>query len=234
MKTNPILGLLAAWLLTIATVGADPLDFTVDSLSPESLGSYNADISQSSVSGLSAGAYMADQFFLYPQAQKVAVVNPRGCYDWWGYLPGSTDTYATKQGPQMKAVYAMMERLAEGSPYGCPGTNQSPTIELAGDNFIELDKGVPLLLPVPEATALDPEDGDITANIIRTPAGPVDTGQQGTYELRYNVRDSEGCQAREMVRTIVVRGCEQWTAANTVLSKPPAYNFDVDKQKIIR
>ena len=30
----------------------------------ESLGSYNVDISQSSVSGLSAGAFMADQFFV--------------------------------------------------------------------------------------------------------------------------------------------------------------------------
>jgi hypothetical protein len=59
---------------------------------------------------------------LYPQAQKTAATpyigglgNPRGCYDWWAYIDGTTDTYATKESPQMAAVYAMMERVA-GAP----------------------------------------------------------------------------------------------------------------------
>jgi hypothetical protein len=46
---------------------------------------------------------------LYPQAQKVQITNPRGCYDWWSYLSGTADTYATKQGPQMKAVLCHAE-----------------------------------------------------------------------------------------------------------------------------
>lgn len=56
---------------------------------------------------------------LYPQAQKTARTsyigeygNPRGCYDWWGYIDGTDDTYATKEAPQMAAVYAMMRRIA--------------------------------------------------------------------------------------------------------------------------
>jgi len=37
------------------------------------------------------------------------VWNPRGCWDWWGYTgPG----YHTKQGPQIRAVKAMLERLS--------------------------------------------------------------------------------------------------------------------------
>ena len=153
---------------------------------------------------------------LYPQAQKVQFINPRGCYDWWGYIADTADTYATKQGPQMKAVYAMMKRVAAGHRPVCQGTNQPPIILLAGADRIELDAGEPLTLPNPEATASDPEDGDITAKIVRDPNGPIDTGQPGTQGIRYNVRDSGGCAAHEVVRTVVVRGCRQWTAANSV------------------
>jgi poly(3-hydroxybutyrate) depolymerase len=151
---------------------------------------------------------------LYPQAQKLQSSNPRGCYDWWGYLAGTTDTYATKQGPQMKAVYAMLERVAGGPPPMCEGTNQQPVITLAGADRIEIDTGASLVLPDPEATALDPEDGDISDDIIREPAGAVETDLPGTYLLIYNVSDSEGCAAREVIRTIIVGGCEQWTATN--------------------
>jgi poly(3-hydroxybutyrate) depolymerase len=56
---------------------------------------------------------------LYPQAvprygfsfrARNFVLNPKGCWDWWGYT-GSA--YATKQGPQIRAVAAMVERLAK-------------------------------------------------------------------------------------------------------------------------
>jgi poly(3-hydroxybutyrate) depolymerase len=38
------------------------------------------------------------------------VVNPRGCWDWWGYTGAQ---YHTKEGPQIRAVKAMLDRLAE-------------------------------------------------------------------------------------------------------------------------
>lgn len=37
------------------------------------------------------------------------VLNPKACWDWWGYTGAQ---YATKQGPQIRAVKAMVERLA--------------------------------------------------------------------------------------------------------------------------
>jgi poly(3-hydroxybutyrate) depolymerase len=48
---------------------------------------------------------------LYPQASARYwwIYNPRGCWDWWGYT-GSR--YATKEGPQIRAVLAMVERLS--------------------------------------------------------------------------------------------------------------------------
>ena len=153
---------------------------------------------------------------LYPQAQKVAFSNPRGCYDWWGYLPGTGDIYATRQGPQMKAVYAMLERIANGHHPGCEGDNAPPAIALSGAAHIIIETGEPLRLPDPEATATDPEDGDLTADIVREPADPLDTDLPGMYTLTYNVVDSQGCPAREVVRTVVVAdACEQWTAANS-------------------
>jgi poly(3-hydroxybutyrate) depolymerase len=48
---------------------------------------------------------------LYPQAQKNKA-NPHGCFDWWGYLADTKDTYATKEAPQMKAVRAMLKALS--------------------------------------------------------------------------------------------------------------------------
>ncbi len=38
------------------------------------------------------------------------VVNPKGCWDWWGY---AGPDYATRSGPQMAAVRRMIARLAE-------------------------------------------------------------------------------------------------------------------------
>ena len=47
---------------------------------------------------------------LYPQADASAVrpLNPRGCWDWWGY---SGADYAAKSGAQLSAVHRMLEAL---------------------------------------------------------------------------------------------------------------------------
>ncbi len=64
-------------------------------------------------SGLNAYADTNDFVVLYPQAtpQSGVIVNPKGCWDWWGYLgPGDVD-YATKNGPQMRTVMNMVAAL---------------------------------------------------------------------------------------------------------------------------
>ncbi len=45
---------------------------------------------------------------LYPQISKSAA-NPQGCWDWWGY---TGKKFLTKDAPQIKAVRAMLARLA--------------------------------------------------------------------------------------------------------------------------
>jgi poly(3-hydroxybutyrate) depolymerase len=49
---------------------------------------------------------------LYPQAEPDTIfANPKGCWDWWGYLgPGDTG-YATRNGPQMVTVMNMAHAL---------------------------------------------------------------------------------------------------------------------------
>ena len=75
-----------------------------------------------------------------------------------------------------------------------------PIITLLGDDLINLyvgdshtDAG---------ATALDNVDGDITENIRIV--NPVDTNMVGTYTITYNVSDTAGNQAEEVIRTIIV------------------------------
>ena len=48
---------------------------------------------------------------LYPQVKASWwPYNPRGCWDWWGY---SGVNYATREGAQIRAIRAMLERLAQ-------------------------------------------------------------------------------------------------------------------------
>ena len=49
---------------------------------------------------------------IYPQARPDATLgNPKGCWDWWGYLgPGDVD-YATKRAPQMATLMNMVSAL---------------------------------------------------------------------------------------------------------------------------
>jgi hypothetical protein len=46
---------------------------------------------------------------LYPQIIE-STANPSGCWDWWGYLGNAH--YAQKSGPQMQALYLMVNRVS--------------------------------------------------------------------------------------------------------------------------
>jgi poly(3-hydroxybutyrate) depolymerase len=47
---------------------------------------------------------------LFPQAKAITGINPQGCWDWWGYT--GLD-YLGKDAPQIAAIWAMVEHLAE-------------------------------------------------------------------------------------------------------------------------
>lgn len=49
---------------------------------------------------------------LYPQARVDETFgNPKGCWDWWGYLGPNDDDYATRSGPQVATVMNMVRAL---------------------------------------------------------------------------------------------------------------------------
>jgi predicted esterase len=61
-----------------------------------------------------------DIIVLYPQTTssyaRLGVVNPMGCWDWWGYnqITDSTGNYVTKKGLQISTIKRMLDRLAGG------------------------------------------------------------------------------------------------------------------------
>ena len=70
---------------------------------------------------------------LYPQSRSryglalgslKYVMNPTGCWDWWGY---SGANYHTKEGVQIKAVATMIEELAK--PVASPDLRMTPRIQ---------------------------------------------------------------------------------------------------------
>ena len=72
--------------------------------------------------------------------------------------------------------------------------NGSATVSLTvGDSFT--DEG---------ATASDPEDGDLTADIV-VGGDTVNASVAGTYVITYNVTDSDGNAAAQVTRTVTVR-----------------------------
>lgn len=62
-------------------------------------------------SGFNRWAQNNNMVVLYPQVEKSMFMplNPQGCWDWWGY---TDENYANKQGPQIKALYQLMQALS--------------------------------------------------------------------------------------------------------------------------
>lgn len=65
------------------------------------------------------------------------------------------------------------------------------------------------------ATAVDNVDGDISNQVVIT--GSVDTSNEGTYQLTYNVSDAAGNPANTVTRTVVVEYSEDTTAPTLTL-----------------
>lgn len=79
--------------------------------------------------------------------------------------------------------------------------NDAPEISLIGDVTMTLTEGEAYIDP--GATATDEEDGDISRDIV-VGGDVVNTSVPGTYVISYNVTDSAGSAANEVVRTVEV------------------------------
>lgn len=47
---------------------------------------------------------------IYPQANSRMLVNPQGCWDWWGF---TNSNYSNKKGIQMKTIYNMTQNISD-------------------------------------------------------------------------------------------------------------------------
>ncbi|WP_111414871.1 prolyl oligopeptidase family serine peptidase [Billgrantia lactosivorans] len=66
-------------------------------------------------SGLNEWAAANRRIVLYPQAS-TSLANPQGCWDWWGFAESTWQLdplHDTREGTQVKALMAMIERLEE-------------------------------------------------------------------------------------------------------------------------
>ena len=84
--------------------------------------------------------------------------------------------------------------------YEKPQDITPPVISLHGGGEVELEYGT----PYEEAgyDAIDPEEGDLTSHV--EVSGSINVYETGTYFKRYNVSDSSGNKAAEVVRTVKV------------------------------
>jgi hypothetical protein len=73
-----------------------------------------------------------------------------------------------------------------------------PTITLIGSDSVIAGIGYPY--HDAGATAQDEEDGDLTSKIVSS--NNVDTAALGTYHVYFNVTDSDGNNAKQVVRTV--------------------------------
>lgn len=102
----------------------------------------------------------------------------------------------------LMATTAVMMSCTEDDPTEptvTPDTT-APIITLVGNAEIMI--GVGDTFTDPGATALDNEDGDISANVVVT--GTVDVNLAGSYTLAYNVSDAAGNAATEVTRSVTV------------------------------
>lgn len=97
-----------------------------------------------------------------------------------------------------------------------------PVITLLGDNPVNQNVGDPYTDA--GATAVDSEGGDLTSNIVVV--NPVNISLPGTYYVSYNVNDSEGTPAVEVLRTVNINDV---TNPDVVIVYPinTTYLFDV-------
>jgi poly(3-hydroxybutyrate) depolymerase len=83
-----------------------------------------------------------------------APINPKGCWDWWGYTDSN---YATQQGEQIGAIKAMLDRLSGGPGPAAAMPGATTGLAVTGLEAIDAsDTAIDLVWwPVQGATAYD-------------------------------------------------------------------------------
>jgi hypothetical protein len=123
-------------------------------------------------------------------------LRPDGTFDYThdgSETTSDTFTYRATDGFKESEVASVLLKITP--------VNDAPTIELLGDVEMTLIEGD--TFNDPGATATDEEDGDISQDIV-VGGDTVNTSVPGTYVISYNVTDSAGSAANEVLRTVEV------------------------------
>ena len=98
----------------------------------------------------------------------------------------------------------LREGTGDGSDWAIVPNTEKPVITLLGVTPVDHKINTPYVDA--GATAEDQKDGDITGSIVTV--SDVNTGVSGVYSVTYNVANSDGINADEVVRTVSVSGVE--------------------------
>ncbi|WP_082238886.1 glycosyl hydrolase family 18 protein [Niameybacter massiliensis] len=145
------------------------------------------------------------------QDGEYTVVDFGSIWDGKAIEPGQTYTFKLKTTGQVEDVSSiesieLVQRISKSGEeikrqtiYGdIIQGNQAPVIKGANDKAITVGQSFD---PMAGVSALDKEDGDLTANVVVE--GEVNVNEVGTYTLTYMVTDSEGLKTT-LIRTITV------------------------------
>lgn len=135
---------------------------------------------------------------------------------------GFTTTVLYKNEP---GIFSKAENCQMGGSNDAP-----PVITLQGDAEKHIIAGTQYVLPTLEATAIDREDGDITAAIIKT--GSFDKNIPGRYLITYTAKDSAGNKAAPVTRAINV--LEKAYAPGVVVNGPTCNGWFCIPQKMVK
>ena len=100
----------------------------------------------------------------------------------------------------------------------------APTINVNSESTVTILMGEEFTNP--SATASDNYDGDLTDAIVVT--GSVNNMVAGSYQIKYNVTDSNGNKAQEVIITVIV---EQRAAPTIQLSNENVYEMTIKGEK---
>jgi len=84
---------------------------------------------------------------------------------------------------------------------------EKPTITLEGSTDIKISLGTQTIMTEGDSwSAYDPQDGDISSQVVRT--HNIDFSKAGTYQIEYNVQDTDGNNADTKTRTVTITSAD--------------------------
>tara|TARA_B100002003_G_scaffold217820_1_gene218345 strand:- start:3878 stop:6541 length:2664 start_codon:yes stop_codon:yes gene_type:complete len=160
----------------------------------------------------------------------------------WTYFNAVNRNVDRSKFEEFKTLFYQLEGWSTATGYPTRSTLESLGLKAVADELEENDKydGQPVITRVGAAsieitqgdayvdagaTALDAEDGDITANIVVV--NSVNTATIGVYTIAYNVVDADGKAAAEVTRSVAVVAAQATPQQPPVITRVGAASIEI-------